>query len=86
METDKNISIERIVPLYPFSRDIDKFQNMLKVLAYYRFTFGQPRQDELIQILEENFDDNEIVLLKDLMINLSPISFNYQNLQIKSQG
>ena len=86
LETDKNISIERIVPLYPFSRDIDKFQNMLKVLAYYRFTFGQPRQDELIQILEENFDDNEIVLLKDLMINLSPISFNYQNLQIKSQG
>jgi hypothetical protein len=49
---------------------------MLRVLAYYRFTFGQPRQDELIQILEENFNTNEIDLIKDLMINLSPIYFN----------
>jgi hypothetical protein len=75
LETEKNLSIERIVPLYPFSKDIDKFQNMLKVLAYYRFTFGQPRQDELIQILEENFDENEVELIKELMINLSPVYF-----------
>jgi Helicase conserved C-terminal domain len=81
LETKNDLSIERIVPLYPFSKDIDKFQNMLKVLAYYRFTFGQPRQDELIQILEENFDFNEIDLIKDLMINLSPIYYNksYEN-------
>jgi hypothetical protein len=78
LETEKDLSIERIVPLYPFSKDIDKFQNMLKVLAYYRFTFGQPRQDELIHVLEENFDINEIDLIKDLMINLSPIYFNQQ--------
>lgn len=77
LETDKDISIERIIPLYPFSKDIEKFQNMLKVLAYYRFTFGQPRQDELIQILEENFDNKEIDLIKDLMINLSPIYFRH---------
>jgi len=76
LETEKNLSIERIVPLYPFSKDIGKFQNMLKVLAYYRFTFGQPRQDELIQILEENFDKNEVELIKELMINLSPVFYN----------
>ena len=54
---------------------MDKYRNMLKVLAYYRFTFGQPRQDELIQMLQESDNGNDIELFKNLMINLSPISF-----------
>ena len=73
LEPSKNteeISIDRIVPLYPFSKDIDKYYDMLKVLAYYRFTFGQPRQEELIQILAKNSDYS---ILNKLMINLSPI-------------
>lgn len=65
-----NLSIDRIVPLYPFSKDIDKYYNMLKVLAYYRFTFGQPRQEELIQILASSSDTE---ILDKLMIQLSPI-------------
>ena len=67
---DPNLYIDRIVPLYPFSKDIDKYYSMLKVLAYYRFTFGQPRQEELIQILANNSDSN---ILNELMIQLSPI-------------
>jgi hypothetical protein len=76
IETDKGYSIERIVPLYPFSKDIEKYQNMLKVLAYYRLTFGQPRQDELIEAMAEaGLDDNEKILLQKLMLDLTPISF-----------
>lgn len=67
---DPKLSIERIVPLYPFSKDIDKYYSMLKVLAYYRFTFGQPRQEELIQILANNSDP---IILNKLIIQLSPI-------------
>lgn len=76
MEQDESrqaFGIDRIVPLYPFSRDIEKYYSMLKVLAYYRFTFGQPRQEELIQILEEKYD---FAVLNDLMVNLSPIMRN----------
>lgn len=73
LETEDELKISRIVPLYPFSKDIEKYQNMLRVLAYYRFTFGQPRQDELIEILE---DANDTALIDELLINLSPIYFN----------
>ena len=75
LETDDELSINRVVPLYPFSKDIDKYRNMLKVLAYYRFTFGQPRQDELIQMLQDNDDSSDMDLYSNLMINLSPIYF-----------
>lgn len=66
---NEKICIERIVPLYPFSKDIDKYYAMLKILAYYRFTFGQPRQEELIQVLA----NSDYAVLNDLMIHLSPI-------------
>ena len=72
LETEDHLKINRIVPLYPFSKDIDKYQKLLKVLAYYRFTFGQPRQDELIEILEDGADSK---LINELLINLSPIYF-----------
>lgn len=75
-ETSKNISIERFVPLYPFSRDIAKFENMIKVLTFYRLTFGQPRQEELVDALHGyGFKDEDIKRLDDLMLNLTPIKF-----------
>jgi hypothetical protein len=49
---------------------------MLKVLAYYRLTFGQPRQDELIEAMAEaGISENEKILIQNLMLDLSPISF-----------
>ena len=76
IETTEGFSIERIVPLYPFSKDIEKYQNMLTVLAYYRLTFGQPRQDELIEAMAgAGFDENDQLLLQKLMLDLTPISF-----------
>ena len=76
IETNEGHSIERVVPLYPFSKDIEKYQNMLKVLAYYRLTFGQPRQDELIEAMSEaGLNENDKSLLNDLMLNLTPISY-----------
>jgi len=74
-EPKSNIKIERFVPLYPFSRDIEKFDNLIRILTFYRLTFGQPRQEELINALGENdISDN----FKDLLINLSPLIF-YNN-------
>ena len=67
-----NIKIERFVPLYPFSIDIDKFNNLIKILAFYRLTFGQPRQDDLINALGQIGNKDRF---KNLIINLSPILF-----------
>ncbi len=74
-EPKNNIKIERFVPLYPFSRDIEKFDNLIRILTFYRLTFGQPRQEELINALGKNdISDN----FNDLLINLSPLIF-YNN-------
>lgn len=69
--------IERIIPLYPFSRDHGKLAAILKTLAIYRLAFGQPRQVELIEhLLQKNFSPEEIESLRqNLMINLSPICY-----------
>lgn len=74
-ETTSENKIERFVPLYPFSKDIEKYNNLLKVLAYYRLTFGQPRQEELIKALSfmENADINNRTM--ELIINLCPMEF-----------
>ena len=71
-EPAHGIKIERFVPLYPFSIDIDKYNNLIKILTFYRLTFGQPRQDDLINALGQFADSNKF---KDLIINLSPILF-----------
>ena len=70
--------IERQVPMYPFSKEELKLENLLKTLSVYRIALGQPNQEELITYLFQNLPENEVNTLKDrLLINLSPISFNY---------
>lgn len=79
-ETINNIKIERFVPLYPFSKDIDKYKQLLKILTLYRFTFGQPRQEELIESLFDGiYDENLKEKINELIINLSPITFYNPN-------
>ena len=76
-ETANDIKIERYVPLYPYSKDIEKFNNLIKILTFYRLTFGQPRQEELVEALHESgFSDEVIKKLDELIINLSPIKFD----------
>src|ERR1022692_4422271 len=75
------IKIDRIIPMYPFSRDQGKWGTILTTLAIYRLAFGQPRQVELIEhLLEKQFAPEEIeAIRKNLMINLSPISYCPEN-------
>ena len=72
---DSNIDIEwieRIVPQYPMSSDIDKYHRLIDVLSLYRLTMGQPRQEELLEMLETlHLDDKQI---RQLLFDLSPIS------------
>lgn len=76
-ESEDQIRIERYVPLYSFSRDIEKYKDLQRILAYYRITFGQPRQEELILALADKVEDQSYEAIRDLLIDLSPIRFRH---------
>ena len=64
--------IERIVPLYPLSRDRYRYEKLIKVLSLYRVTLGQPRQEELLQLLKDMHLSDEP--LQELTIDLCPFN------------
>ena len=66
--------IERIVPMYPFSQDKIKYDRLINVLALYRLTLGQPRQEEMIAILQR--EDLSKEQMEELFFDLSPYSRN----------
>lgn len=69
----QNIFIERQVPTIPYSKEVRKLKNLLKTISVYRIALGQPRQEELVNHLIENFGDEEIEKVQsELLINLSP--------------
>ena len=69
-ETPDMVKIERIVPMYPFSRDVSAYERLIKILSLYRLTLGQARQEELLEYIFNNIEDTDEI--KDLFINLSP--------------
>ena len=44
--------VERHVPLLSYSREVETFQRLKRQLAAYRVAFGQPRQEELVTLLD----------------------------------
>lgn len=62
--------IERIVPLYPLSRDHYRYEKLIKVLSLYRMTLGQPRQEELLTLLSDMHLTTD--QLQELIIDLCP--------------
>lgn len=79
---DKIEWIERIVPQYPMSSDVDRYKRLINVLSLYRLTMGQPRQEELLGMLEsKHLDQGQI---NQLLFNLSPITKRYKNKAVES--
>ena len=67
---DGDASIERHVPVYPLSREIPRLAALHRSLAVYRMVFGQPRQEELLEWLEQRPDREELIDL--LRVDLTP--------------
>lgn len=67
---DQKIKIERLVPLYPLSKDIGKYHRLIKILSLYRLTLGQPRQQELVEHILKSSGNSDN--LEELFVNLSP--------------
>lgn len=65
------VKIERIVPMYPMSQDRLKYNRLIKILSLYRLTLGQPRQEELIEIIGSKGVD---IVGEELFIDLCPFN------------
>lgn len=63
------VKIERIVPMYPLSQDRLRYNRLIKILSLYRLTLGQPRQEELVEIISR---DGIGKIDNQLFINLCP--------------
>ena len=64
------VKIERIVPMYPLSRDQAKYERLIKILSLYRLSLGQVRQEALLEyVFQTDLDEKQ---LRKLFINLSP--------------
>jgi hypothetical protein len=63
--------IERHIPALPFSRDEQRLHRLQRSLALYRSVLGQPRQEELVELLAERGLPGSLEA-KDLRIDLSP--------------
>lgn len=69
----KTFFIERQVPTFPYSKEVRKLKNLLRTISVYRIALGQPRQEDLVNLLIDNFNENEIEKVQsELLNNLSP--------------
>jgi len=64
--------IERWIPAFPLSKDQGREEKLQKQRALYRLAFGQPRQEDLITILEQQGYANDPERLDQLRIDLRP--------------
>ncbi|WP_323799138.1 C-terminal helicase domain-containing protein [Parasphingorhabdus sp.] len=63
--------IERVVLIPPFSREKDRYKDLITSLAVYRLAFGQPRQDELIELFS-GVSKEVVEELAGLQVSLRP--------------
>ena len=70
---DDIVKIERIIPYYPYSKDSEHLENLLKILSIYRISLGQARQEELINYLLQDSNEEKIKEINKLVLNLSPL-------------
>lgn len=65
--------IERRLPMLPLSRETTRVDDLKQSLALYRLTFGQPRQEELLEFLKRHSSEgNESAAALDRHIDLRP--------------
>ena len=58
------------MPLLPYSREVEAFKRLKRQLAAYRIVFGQPRQEELMTLLDQS--ELNIEELREWAIDLAP--------------
>ena len=63
-------NVQRRVPMLPYTSEVEAFKRLKRQLAAYRVVFGQPRQEELITLLDRA--DIDPAALSEWAIDLRP--------------
>ena len=74
---DGDAQIERVVPSMPFSTDINRLDEILRILSLYRLSFGQPRQQELVEnLLRRRYSEADLnEIRRAMLIDLAPVNY-----------
>jgi hypothetical protein len=65
--------IERHIPAFPLSRELDFIAELRQALAVYRMVFGQNRQEDLLSYLLDRIPESSVPdLLRELRMDLMP--------------
>ena len=62
--------VQRHVPQLPYTTEVEAFDRLKRQLAAYRVVFGQPRQEELLTLLDQSVLDT--AQLRDWAVDLAP--------------
>ena len=62
--------VQRHVPQLPYTTEVEAFRRLKRQLAAYRVVFGQPRQEELVTLLDRS--DVDIKQLRNWAVDLAP--------------
>lgn len=58
---DGDARIHRRIAAFTLSRDHDRYERLLDALTLYRVTLGQPRQEDMLQLMRQNgVDDGDM--------------------------
>ena len=64
--------IHRTVLPFPLSSDAARYRRLKDDLALYRLTFGQPRQEDLLEILKQRGVQHDTARMEQLRLRLNP--------------
>lgn len=64
--------IERHVAPFAFSTDLERYERMKRDVARYRLTFGQPRQEDMLNLMERRSVQADRESLQQFRIDLAP--------------
>lgn len=72
-----SVRMERVIPLMPFSRELRRRHELLRILSIYRLSFGQPRQQELIEeLLRRDYSYRDLAeIRRALLLELAPLKY-----------
>lgn len=73
----EHAKIERYARYFPYSKEERRFEQLMQELTTYRLTFGQPRQDDLLQFLRASIEQDDLeAIAQRLRVDLGPPEVN----------
>lgn len=71
--TEGGARIERYVPAFPLSQEVERLERVKKSLAVYRMALGWPRQEDAADFVARISEGGDLrELMNRLMLDLSP--------------